>query len=162
MHFLMFRFKRAHLSSIRAAWKFCAEVKLTPARFDLLRAASQDPQGTHQNVISKVLGLSRVAVSKMVRRLIELGLVTRERSVRDRRTFVVMLTEEGLRRMRLAYARINAEQPFQALYERAFGYRSEITESAVRNLDAAVRQVAWFIGDWSSEWFYRNKNAEAA
>ena len=162
MHFLMFRFKRAHLSSQRAAHKFCVQVQLTPARFDLMRAASQDAQGTHQNVIAKVLGLTRVAVSKMVRRLIELGLVTRERSVRDRRTFVVMLTEEGLRRMRLAYARISAEQPFQSQYERAFGYRSEITESAVRNLDAAVRRVAWFIGDWSSEFFYRNKNAEAA
>jgi len=162
MHFLMFRFKRAHLSSLRAAYAFCTQVQLTPARFDFLRAAARHPHGTHQNEISKVLGITRVAVSKMVRRLIELGLVTRERSVRDRRTFVVVLTEEGERRMRLAYKRLHEEEPFQSLYERAFGYRSEITESAVRNLDATLRHVAWFIGDWSNEWFYRNKNPECS
>jgi DNA-binding MarR family transcriptional regulator len=160
MHFLMFRFKRAHLSSLRAARPFCEELEITPARFDFMRAATTNAQGTRQSRITKVLGLSSVAVSKMTRRLIELGLVTRERDHRDRRTFVVSLTEEGARRMREAYARISIEQPFQSLYERCFGPRSPITVTAVQNLDWAVRHTGWFIGDWSCEAFYRSKDPE--
>ena len=93
MHFLMFRTKRAHLSSLRAARPFCDDVELTPARFDFMRAATRYVEGTKQSEVTKLLGLSRTAVSKMVRRLIELGLVTRKRAPRDRRTFLVALTE---------------------------------------------------------------------
>ena len=162
MHCLMFRFKRAHLSSLRAARPFCEELELTPARFDFLRSATLHVQGTQQSEITKILGLSSVAISKMVRRLIELGLVTRERDPRDRRTFIVTITEEGARRMREAYVRILEEQPFQSLYERCFGPRSELTVCAVQNLDAVVRHAAWFIGDWSCEWFYRSKDPDCA
>ena len=160
MHPLMFRMKRAHLSSLRAARPFCEPLEITPARFDFMRAATERVNGTRQSRITKVLGLSSVAVSKMVRRLIELGLVTRERDHSDRRTFVVSLTEEGARRMRATYARIHLEQPFQSLYERAFGVRSPITVCAVQNLDWALRHTAWFIGDWSCEAFYRSRDPD--
>ncbi len=110
MHFLMFRIKRALLSGVRAAKEFCKEVELTPTRFDYLRAASSHPEGTPQKEITRILGLSSAAVSKMLLRLVEIGLVTRERSVRDRRTFVVRVTEEGVRRMREAYARLTASR----------------------------------------------------
>ena len=139
---------------------FCEQVELTPARFDFLRAAGEYVEGTKQSRISKVLGLSRTAVSKMTRRLIELGLITRDRSPHDRRTFVISLTEEGARRMRVAYARLHEEQPFQSMYERAFGRRSDITVSALQNLDWALRQTGAFIGDWSCEAFYRSKDPD--
>ena len=160
MHVLLFRIKRAHLSSLRAVMPFCEELELTPARFDYLRAAAEYVNGTRQSRITKVLGLSSVAVSKMTRRLMELGLVTRVRDHRDRRTFVISLTEEAERRMREAYARIHEEQPLQSLYERCFGKRSPTTVSAVHNLTWALRQTAWFIGDWSCEAFYRSKDPE--
>jgi len=160
MHFLMFRIKRAHLSGLRAAKEFCTEVKLTPARFDFMRAAASQAQGTRQNEIRRVLGLSCEAVSKMLRRLIELGLVTRERSARDRRTFVVMLTEEGARRMREAYARISEEEPFQSRYERVFGARSPNTAAAVQNLDALLERTNRFVGDTSCRAFYRSKDPD--
>ena len=160
MHFLMFRAKRTHLSSLRAARPFCEELEITPARFDFMRAATEYVKGTRQSRITKVLGLSSVAVSKMTRRLIELGLVTRERDHTDRRTFVISLTEEGERRMRNAYARISKEQPFQSLYERCFGKRSPTTVCALQNVDWALRRIGWFIGDWSCEGFYRSKDPD--
>ena len=162
MHCLLFRIKRAHLSSLRAVMPFCEQVELTPARFDLLRAAAEHAAGTRQSRITKVLGLSRTAVSKMVRRLMELGLVTRARSPHDQRTFLVSITEEGERRMRVAYARLHEEQPIQSLYERCFGTRSEIAATAVHNLTSVLRRTAWFIGDWSCEAFYRSKDPDFA
>ena len=160
MHFLTFRIKRAHLASLRATREFCEEVELTVARFDFMRAAGTRVEGTRQNEITSILGLSREAVSKMVRRLIDLGLVRRERCPWDRRTYVVSLTEEGERRMRATYVRLHEEQPFQSLYERVFGPRSEITVLAVQNLDATLVRTGWFIGDTSRKWFYRSKDAD--
>jgi DNA-binding MarR family transcriptional regulator len=147
---------------LRAARPFCEEVNLTMARFDFLRAASTRAEGTQQNEITRILGLSREAVSKMLRRLIELGLVRRERSVRDRRTYVVWPTEEGERRMRATYVRLRREQPFQSLYERVFGPRSETTVVAVQNLDATLLRTGWFIGDTSRKWFYRSKDPDCS
>ena len=149
MHFLMFQMKRAHLSSLRAARKFCREVGLTPARFDLMRAASRLVLGTPQKELSKMLGLSRTAISKMVRLLIERGLVRREGYSRDARTFLVSLTEEGAARMRLTYVRIYKERPFQIRFERAFGEWSANTAAAVLNLNWALRRSAVHLGDWS-------------
>lgn len=159
MHFLMFQMKRAHLSSLSAAREFCEEVELTPARFDLLRAASRLVQGTHQYDLWKLLGLSRTTISKMVRLLIDRGLLSRVRSPFDRRTFLVSPTEEGTKRMRLAWARIHREQPFQIRYEHAFGEWSPSTAHAIVNLNWALRRSAQHLGDRSCE-FYRSRDTD--
>ena len=160
MHFLMFQMKRAHLSALSAARKFCEEVGLTPARFDLMRAVVTLVEGTAQSALSKILGLSRVAVSKMVRRLMALGLVARARNPRDRRTFLITLTEEGLARMRRTWGRIAQEQPFQMRFEKAFGVMSAITAIAVQNLHWALRISSENCGDTSCEGFYRSRDPE--
>ena len=162
MYFLMFQMKRAHLSSLNAAREMCEELEITPARFDVMRAALTLVDGTLQSDLSKMLGLSRTTISKMVLRMMELGLLTRVRAVRDRRTFVVSVTEEGMRRMRLTWARIAEEQPFQKRYEGAFGRKaSDVTTSAVLNLNWALRTSAVHIGDRSCE-FYRSRDPVAA
>ena len=122
----------------------------------MMRAALRLVEGTLQSELSKVLGLSRTTVNKMVRRLMELGLVSRERAPRDRRTFIIRVTDEGMRRMRRTWARIAEEQPFQKRYEEAFGERSE---AAVQNLNWALRISAVHIGDRSCE-FYPSRDPD--
>jgi len=156
MHFLMFQMKRAHLSSQSAARPFCKEVGLSPARFDVMRAASGLVLGRPQKELANILGLSRTAISKMVRLLIERGLLRRERSPRDARTFLVLLTEEGAARMKLIYHRLYREQPFQIPYERAFGEWTATTAAAVQNLNWALRRSAQNLGDRSCN-FYLSK-----
>ena len=156
MHFLMFQMKRAHLSSVSAARPFCKQVELTPARFDVMRAASGLVLGRPQKELSKILGLSRTAISKMVRLLIERGLLRRERAPHDARTFLVQLTEGGAARMKLIYFRIYREQPFQIPYERAFGEWTATTAAAVQNLNWALRCSAQNLGDTSCN-FYLSK-----
>jgi len=154
MHFLMFQMKRAHLTSLAAAREFCEALEITPARFDLLRAAMMNPEGTPQNEIAKLLGLTRSTVSAMVRRLIEIGLVRRMRAPLDARTFVIIVTEEGVARMRRIWARIQSEQPFQNAYEGAYG-----TAGVVQEVAAALRASAVHLGDRSAE-FYPSRDPE--
>jgi DNA-binding MarR family transcriptional regulator len=85
---------------------------MTPARFDLLFAVHGDRRGGWSGVrggvpqcaLREMLGLAKMTVSKMLKRLEELGLVVRRLNEgRDRRMKIVSLTEEGLRRIRAAF-----------------------------------------------------------
>ena len=151
MHFLMFRFKRAHLRSLAIARRLYEELGLTPARYDLLyvlgwTALAQE----HQYTLWRALGISRTSGSKMVRRLMELGLVTRWRSKTDRRTFVVAFTEAGAVAMRRAMLFLVTSRVLRKAYELAFGNpTTEDTAVAVQKLDSAVDRVARRFGDTS-------------
>jgi len=113
MHSLMFRLKRAHLRALAAARPFSRRVALTPTRYDYMHAINVFRFEPPQHLLWRAFGISRTSASKMVRRLIELGLVQRRRSPRDRRTFLVSLTEEGTKRWRrgLPTARQEATLP---------------------------------------------------
>lgn len=83
--------------------------RLTPTQFTLLRCVDQSP--------SHVLSISRLAemllctrgnVTRLVRRLEELGLVSTEGVERDRRLVLVALTEEGAAHLRRATGAIDA------------------------------------------------------
>jgi DNA-binding MarR family transcriptional regulator len=93
-----------------------AKVGLTPQRYDLLLQLKAAPDG-HSTVteLGKRLYLRQTAVTELVKRAEEAGLVRRRRSDRDRRVFLLELTEDGdqrvtrvfhaLRRDRVALAR---------------------------------------------------------
>ena len=151
MHVLMYRFKRAHLRSLAIARKLAKELEgLTPARYDIMHALSGGAACQMlQCDLWRALGISRAAVSVMVRRLMALGLLRRWRSQADKRTFVVAFTEEGAEAMRHAYLFLHKTRVFRTVFERAFGDLSEMTDIAVKNLDWAVDRVARYLRDTS-------------
>jgi DNA-binding MarR family transcriptional regulator len=92
-----------------------ADVGLTPQRYDLLLQLKASPTG--QSTVTELgrrLQLRQTAVTELVKRAEEAGLVRRRRSDSDRRVFLLELTEEGddlvmrafhaLRRDRAAFA----------------------------------------------------------
>jgi DNA-binding MarR family transcriptional regulator len=77
-----------------------AEVGLTPQRYDLLLQLKAAPDG-HSTVteLGKRLYLRQTAVTELVKRAEEAGLIRRRRSDRDRRVFLLELTEDGDQRV---------------------------------------------------------------
>jgi DNA-binding MarR family transcriptional regulator len=102
-----FKTKRAFHAILRITRKPLASFGLTAARYDMLYAICEGPPGldgdeciTEQSELPEKLGVHKSVVSRMLRSLEELGLVSRERYAGDRRTFVVELTEAGVARLR--------------------------------------------------------------
>ena len=153
MHALMFQMKRAHLRALVGARAISHRTGLTPARHDLLRVIEAFGVGgeAYQKEMWKALGLSRASVSKMVRRLLALGLLQRRRGPLDGRTFLVSMTPEGERCMFRAHYIILKRRPFQRRFERAFGDRSWKSVEAVQNLVDALEQTARHLGDTSAK-----------
>lgn len=156
MHPLMFQLKRAHLRTLAGARALSHKTGLTPARHDLLRSVQkfgvpyvENHHEEYQCRLWRALGISRTSASKMVRRLIELGLAQRRRAPRDQRTFLVSLTKEGKKRMRRAYLILLERKPLLRRFERAFGERTWTAYHAVRNLAFAVERVARHFRDTS-------------
>src|SRR5262245_11093539 len=110
MHPIGFQLKRAHLSAVGAGRRLLQDVPdMTPARFDILYLIHKTPRlmrsfgyKADQVTIVQRLGLSRATISRMLKRLEELGLVTRERCHNDARRKLVTLTEAGIQRIRAA------------------------------------------------------------
>jgi DNA-binding MarR family transcriptional regulator len=82
---------------------------MTPARFDILflvlgrkMPLVGEPRSIEMTELRKALGLARATISKAVKRLVELGLVTCELRPGSDRNKVVTLTEEGIARIKRA------------------------------------------------------------
>ena len=73
-----------------------AEAGLTPQRYDLLLQVKAAPEG-HSTVteLSRRLHLRQTAVTELVKRAEESGLVRRARSDTDRRVVLIALTADG-------------------------------------------------------------------
>lgn len=67
---------------------------LTPRQFEVLKAVSHsdEPSQTH---LVEMTGVDRSTLADIVRRLVERGLLARQRTRRDARTYAVTITEEG-------------------------------------------------------------------
>jgi len=110
MHALMFAAKRVHLRTVAFGHRLVRGVAgMTAARFDLISAILQEPGdpvfGRRQvlervrgiSALAGVLGLHRTTVSKMVKRLLEMGWLVARRSGRDRRRVGIALSVLGWR-----------------------------------------------------------------
>jgi len=129
MHPVSFQLKRGHLSAVRVGRGIFKEAKvadMTPARFDILFLIHNHlPKWMsvlsgftmEQREIRRRLGLSAPTISKMLKRLAQLGLLTQERDESDGRRNLVTLTEEGLRRIRQAFQVVFGGQHLKRLYE---------------------------------------------
>jgi DNA-binding MarR family transcriptional regulator len=95
-----------------------AEVGLTPQRYDLLLQLKAAPEGySTVTELGKRLHLRQTAVTELVKRAEEAGLVQRRRSETDRRVFLLELTEDGDRRVTRVF---NALRRDRAAFARAF------------------------------------------
>ncbi len=121
MHPLAFHHKRLHLGVTAVGRQMFAHIEeMTPARFDILyllfRSTPRKWTGAGyllpQTAITKKLGLTRQTIWKMVNRLVELGLVEKLKGIFSPRRIALRLTDEGLRRIRLAmYAAFSERKP---------------------------------------------------
>jgi DNA-binding MarR family transcriptional regulator len=101
MNAIAFGTKRAFHAFLRFGRKHFARVGLTAARFDLMYAVHGDPRrkesyGSFQKDLPARLGVTAGVVSRMLRSLEELGLLTRKPPSCDRRQRHVALTDAGL------------------------------------------------------------------
>jgi DNA-binding MarR family transcriptional regulator len=153
MHFMMPALKRAHLWSIALTRRAAEEHELTAARFDLMHFVMTRGR-PRQFQISRALGVSAVTISRMVRRLAELGLVVRSASASGRMKWV-SLTEEGLRRVQGVVDSVLTPRRFRLDYERVFGRPSQTTFFMIDELYTSVRRVAEkFAPPTCSEWHW--------
>ena len=98
--------------------QLAAESGLTPQRYDLLLQLKAAPDG-HSTVseLARRLHLRQTAVTELVKRAEESGLVHRSRSASDRRVYLLELTDEGERRVTRVF---NALRRDRASLARAF------------------------------------------
>ena len=81
-----------------------ADLGLTPQRYDLLLQLKASPTGySTVTELGRRLHLRQTAVTELVKRAEEAGLIRRRRSETDRRVFLLELTEEGDRRVMHAF-----------------------------------------------------------
>ena len=85
---------------------------ITPRQFAVLEAVSL-ADGMNQVQIMKVTGIDRSSTAELVTRLVSLKWLHRHRSRRDKRSYVVRLTDAG--RVRLAAGRVAAHAANEAL-----------------------------------------------
>jgi len=91
---IQFGLKRAHLSSLQLSHKTLRPFGITPARFDMLRCIDRLGNGFQADVV-EALGVSAPTVSRMLKALVELGLVAKARFEEWGRVNLVALTMEG-------------------------------------------------------------------
>jgi DNA-binding MarR family transcriptional regulator len=174
MHALNFGLKRAHWSAVRRGKEVVAPIEgMTPARFDLLyllrRLHLHDGSGLTplttrgmQSQVWKDLGLHKSTVSVLVRKLESMGWIRRERCATDRRTWDILLTETGLRRIFRAMRLTFQCRPLLKAYEDMFRRQGqtertdEPAQHVVQTIDRlvfAARRIAWRFGDRSNLWY---------
>ena len=93
MHPIFFGLKRAHHASLSVSRPLLRPFDLTPARFDMMCALAQHV-GLTQTDLANILGVKPPTVSRMVKALLQLGLVEKT-GADDLRLRYVHLTDLG-------------------------------------------------------------------
>jgi len=93
----IFSLKRAHHATLAFARRMLREFGITPARYDLLRVVKGTFAGSiEQSNLVQILGVSPPVVSRMVKQLVELGLVDHYRYEECPRIKVVEVTKKAV------------------------------------------------------------------
>ena len=119
MNAILFGLKRAFQASIRSTRAAVASFGLTAARFDMLHAIQESyRRQITQSDLRRTLGVTAPTVSRMLRSLEKLGLVTRARPpYGDTRQRIVSLTKDGLLAIRRAFKYIVAGGAAQLAFD---------------------------------------------
>jgi DNA-binding MarR family transcriptional regulator len=120
-------FRAALRQFLRRSERTARSSGLTPQRHLLLLMIKGAPDLSEQSTVTELsdrLQLAQSTVTELVRRAEEAGLLAREQSANDARVAHLRLTEEGERRLALAFTNLAHE-------------RADLRD-AFRNLDATV------------------------
>ncbi|NJO23363.1 MAG: MarR family transcriptional regulator [Sphingomonadales bacterium] len=85
------------------------ELEMTPAQFSVMKIVAANP-GIAQARVAEVLCIERARLVQMLDRLETPGFINRGRSVTDRRSHALHLTEEGARMLARLQLRIEAHE----------------------------------------------------
>ena len=113
------------------------EFKTSMARFDVMSRLERFPDGLTMSELSRRLIVSNGAITGLVDKLVEAGLVTRREDPNDRRSMIVRLTRKG-RDNFLRMARRHEEWVVSILGELSVAAQSELMQNLTllqRNLD---------------------------
>lgn len=120
------------------------EFNISMARFDVMSRLERYPDGLTMSELSRRLIVSNGAITGLVDKLAEAGLVTRREDPDDRRSMIVRLTRKG-RDNFLRMARRHEEWVVSILGELSGEAQSELMQNLTllqRNLDLHGRQEA--------------------
>jgi len=142
MNPVSYQIKRAHLAVIALGRKLFEQhdmAPMTPARFDLLyailarRPKYGGPLASSQTQLRDDLKLSHPTISKLVKRLVQLGIVRTRRCNSDRRQTIVEITTDGHALLLRAIDFIFNRQPI----------KSHFTQVVGGNATRAKRKRSW-------------------
>jgi DNA-binding MarR family transcriptional regulator len=106
-------FRAALRQFLRRSERVARQSGLTPQRHLLLLMIKGAPGGDEQSTVTQLsqrLQLAQSTVTELVRRAEEAGLIERSQSQRDARVAHLRLTEEGERRLMLAFTELETER----------------------------------------------------
>ena len=106
-------FRAALRSFLRRTERIARQSGLTPQRYLLLLMVKGAPDGSEKSTVTELaerLQLAQSTVTELVSRAEETGLIEREQSHSDARVAHLRLTEEGERRLMLAFTGLATER----------------------------------------------------
>ena len=106
-------FRAALRGFLRRTERIARQSGLTPQRYLLLLMVKGAPDGSEQSTVTELaerLQLAQSTVTELVSRAEETGLIEREQSDTDARVAHLRLTEEGERRLMLAFTGLATER----------------------------------------------------
>jgi DNA-binding MarR family transcriptional regulator len=106
-------FRAALRQFLRRTERIARQSGLTPQRYLLLLMVKGAPDGSEQSTVTELserLQLAQSTVTELVSRAEESGLIEREQSHTDARVAHLRLTEEGERRLLLAFTGLATER----------------------------------------------------
>jgi len=96
MHAILFAVKRTFHKSVWFGRFLLKDYLLTPSRFDILYIVKKNAvRSMWQSKIREILGIAGPTLSRMIKALVALGFIHRERSSFDRRQYEISLTKRG-------------------------------------------------------------------
>ena len=106
-------FRAALRQFLRRTERIARQSGLTPQRYLLLLMVKGAPDGSEQSTVTELserLQLAQSTVTELVSRAEESGLIEREQSQTDARVAHLRLTDEGERRLMLAFTGLATER----------------------------------------------------
>lgn len=132
---LFLSFRAVNQAMHHAIWKGSEELGLTPIQFMVLKFVDKSP-AIGVSELADCLFIGNSATSGIVDRLVKLGMITRERGERDRRSVILKMTSKGEELLQQAHER--REQvlmPLMQLEEAEAGQLIEIHNKIVKLLE---------------------------
>ena len=155
MDAVFFSMKRGFHATLRFGRKVLGPLGLTPARFDVLYALTDERVTKTQAGLRRALGVARATISEMLDALEDLGWVRRSRCPHDWRTHDVCLTAAGRSVFERAYRHAIGEGTVPIAVDSALTPTDEDTEFTFREeIEALSGFLRRYFGDYAMRELY--------